>query len=100
MLILRYRLRDVVSGLSDARLSSGSGFVGAWTGSLEAPAGIIGTLLGGFAADRLGQRDARWYLWTPVIAVAIMIPSILLFLTVGGSLVFVFYFIAMLAAAS
>jgi MFS family permease len=78
----------------------GSGFVGAWTGSLEAPAGIIGTLLGGFAADRLGQRDARWYLWTPVIAVAIMIPSILLFLTVGGSLVFVFYFIAMLAAAS
>jgi MFS family permease len=77
-----------------------SGFVGSWTGSLEAPAGIIGTLLGGFAADRLGARDARWYLWAPVVSVAIMIPCIVCFVLLGGMLVFVFYFLAMLAAAS
>ena len=77
-----------------------SGYVGTWTGMLEAPAGIIGTLVGGIVADRMGARDARWYLWCPVISVAVMIPCIFMFLIVGGGLVFVFYFLAMLAAAS
>jgi MFS family permease len=74
--------------------------VGTWTGALEAPAGIIGTIVGGIAADRLGARDPRWYLWTPVVSLAIMIPSIFMFLTVGGGTVFAFYFVAILAAAS
>jgi len=78
----------------------GSGLVGTWTGALEAPAGIIGTIVGGVAADRLGARDARWYLWAPVVSVAVMVPCIYMFLTVGGTLVFVFYFLAMFAAAS
>lgn len=30
--------------------------------------GVIGSLLGGFAADQLGRRDPRWYMWTPMIA--------------------------------
>ncbi len=77
-----------------------SSLVGTWTGALEAPAGIIGTIVGGLAADRLGARDARWYLWAPVVSVALMIPCILLFLSVGGTQVFVFYFLAMLTAAS
>jgi predicted MFS family arabinose efflux permease len=77
-----------------------SGYVGAWTGALEAPAGIIGTLVGGLVADRLGARDARWYLWAPMVSVTLMIPCIFIFLTVGGKLVFLFYFIAMMLAAS
>jgi MFS family permease len=78
----------------------GSGFVGTWTGALEAPAGIVGTIVGGIAADRLGARDPRWYLWAPIVSVAVMIPCIVLFLTVSGPLVFVFYFLAMFAASS
>jgi predicted MFS family arabinose efflux permease len=30
--------------------------------------GVIGTFAGGFAADQLGRRDPRWYMWTPMIA--------------------------------
>ena len=77
-----------------------TGVVGSWTGALEAPAGIIGTLAGGIVADRLGARDARWYLWAPVISVATMMACIFMFLTVGGKLVFAFYFLAMIAASS
>jgi MFS family permease len=36
--------------------------------------GLIGTLLGGYLADRLGQRDPRWYLWLPAIAGCIALP--------------------------
>jgi MFS family permease len=78
----------------------GTAVVGTWTGALEAPAGIIGTLVGGVVADRLGARDPRWYLWAPVVSVAIMLGCIFMFLTVGGPLVFVFYFFAMIAASS
>jgi MFS family permease len=78
----------------------GTAVVGTWTGALEAPAGIIGTLAGGIVADRLGARDARWYLWAPAVSVAVMIGCILMFLTVGSNLVFVFYFLGMVAASS
>jgi hypothetical protein len=77
-----------------------TGVVGTWTGALEAPAGIIGTLAGGLLADRLGARDARWYLWVPVLSVAIMMACVFMFLAVGGALVFVFYFLAIVAASS
>ena len=36
--------------------------------------GIIGNLLGGWLADRLGRRDARWPMWIPAIGVGISIP--------------------------
>ena len=78
----------------------GTAVVGTWTGALEAPAGIIGTLVGGVVADRLGARDPRWYLWAPVVSVAIMLGCIFMFLIVGGPLVFVFYFFATIAASS
>ncbi len=77
-----------------------TGVVGSWTGALEAPAGIIGTLAGGILADRLGARDARWYLWVPAASVAIMVVCIVMFLIVGSTHVFVFYFLAMVAASS
>jgi len=77
-----------------------TGVVGTWTGALEAPAGIIGTLAGGILADRLGTRDARWYLWAPVASVVIMMACILMFLSVSGTLVFVWYFLTIVAASS
>src|SRR5882757_7849712 len=59
----------------------GSDVVGSRTGALEAISGILGTLTGGLLADRLGSRDPRWYLWSPVVSVAALVPSVFLFLT-------------------
>ncbi len=36
--------------------------------------GIIGTLLGGYLADRFGSTDRRWYLWIPAIAGLLAVP--------------------------
>jgi len=36
--------------------------------------GIIGNLLGGVLADRLGRRDPRWVMWVPAIGITISIP--------------------------
>jgi MFS family permease len=36
---------------------------------------IIGMLVGGALADRLGRRDLRWYLWLPAIAILISTPA-------------------------
>lgn len=40
--------------------------VGFALGLVSGVAGAIGTFMGGFIADRLGQNDKRWYLWVPV----------------------------------
>jgi len=34
----------------------------------------IGVLVFGLAADRLGNRDRRWYMWVPMVAVLLAIP--------------------------
>lgn len=36
--------------------------------------GILGTFLGGYLADRLGQRDMRWYTWLPALAIVGYVP--------------------------
>jgi MFS family permease len=36
--------------------------------------GVIGTFMAGWLADKLGQRDRRWYAWIPAAAFAITIP--------------------------
>jgi predicted MFS family arabinose efflux permease len=36
--------------------------------------GMVGTLLGGYLADRFGETDKRWYLWIPAIAGGIAVP--------------------------
>jgi predicted MFS family arabinose efflux permease len=36
--------------------------------------GMLGTLLGGYLADRIGATDKRWYFWIPAIAGAIALP--------------------------
>jgi predicted MFS family arabinose efflux permease len=36
--------------------------------------GILGTLLGGYLADRFGATDKRWYFWIPALAGALAFP--------------------------
>lgn len=36
--------------------------------------GTLGTIIGGFMGDKLGQKDKRWYLWVPALAIACMMP--------------------------
>jgi MFS family permease len=52
-----------------------SGEYGTWL-ALFAIIGAVGTLLGGFLADRISIRlgDRRWYMWVPGIATLIMVP--------------------------
>ncbi|MET0404132.1 MAG: MFS transporter, partial [Cystobacter sp.] len=48
--------------------------VGVITGLVSGFSAGIGTLLGGFAADRLARRGARWYALTPAIGLSIAAP--------------------------
>ncbi|MFV0278287.1 MAG: spinster family MFS transporter [Parahaliea sp.] len=43
--------------------------------------GIVGTYLGGYLADRFGQRDVRWYLWVPLLGAALAFVPYLYVLT-------------------
>jgi predicted MFS family arabinose efflux permease len=36
--------------------------------------GMVGTLLGGYLADRFGETDKRWYLWIPAMAGSLAVP--------------------------
>lgn len=48
--------------------------VGLHVGLIIGIAGVVGTLVGGFASDWLGKRDYRWYLWFPALFTALAIP--------------------------
>ena len=51
--------------------------------TLGIPIGVMGALgvwLGGWLADRMGQRDARWYMWLPALETALLIPFALAFI--------------------
>lgn len=74
--------------------------VGAMSGMIEGIAGIVGTLGAGVLADRFAARDPRWYLWFPLIGVAILIPAELLFFYVGGTYMYVYYFVAIIGTAA
>jgi predicted MFS family arabinose efflux permease len=65
--------------------------VGAYQGIVSGVIGAGGVLLGGFLAERLGKRDARWRVYVPALACMICCPLYLLFLflpTVFASLFF------------
>ncbi|MDG2304435.1 MAG: MFS transporter [Candidatus Binatia bacterium] len=47
---------------------------GLFLATVSAPAGAIGTVVGGWAADRLGRRDVRWYAWLPAITLLAALP--------------------------
>ncbi|MGH8444631.1 MAG: spinster family MFS transporter [Solimonas sp.] len=74
--------------------------VGAMSGMIEGVAGLIGTLVAGVLADRFAARDPRWYLWFPLIGVAILIPAELLFFYVGGEGMYVYYFVAVIGTSA
>jgi sugar phosphate permease len=38
--------------------------------------GVIGTFFAGWIADKLSQRDRRWYAWIPVIAFSVSLPAV------------------------
>jgi MFS family permease len=44
------------------------------SGTLNAVGSVVGTLGGGWVADRLGRRDIRWLAWLPAAACALAAP--------------------------
>ncbi len=74
--------------------------IGFWLGIAAGLSGIIGTFLGGYLADRLGQRDLRWYLWIPVLAGLLTIgPSLISFFSGNTSIVLITHAMASLLTA-
>lgn len=51
----------------------GTALIGQWLFYLGF-AGLLGTFLGGYFADRLIRRDMRWYVWLPGITVLLALP--------------------------
>jgi len=50
------------------------GELGTWLALASGFGGGAGSFFGGWVADRLGARDARWYLWMPAILVMMVVP--------------------------
>ncbi len=53
------------------------GEIGTWMAFVQGGSGIVGTIIGGYLADRLGLLDKRWYLWVPGLAGLIGMPMML-----------------------
>ncbi len=51
-----------------------TGELGTWLAGIIGLCGAIGVFFGGLIADRLAQRDQRWYAWVPCIAGIIIVP--------------------------
>jgi predicted MFS family arabinose efflux permease len=55
--------------------------VGTWMALTSGFGGALGSFFGGWAADRFGARDIRWYLWTPAILTSMIVPVLVIALT-------------------
>jgi MFS family permease len=53
-----------------------TGELGTWLALIMGLGGAIGAFGGGVIADRLGNRDKRWYVWVPAIAGLLATPFI------------------------
>lgn len=68
---------EVVNGVSQlasdcAEMSKTE--IGLFYGTVAGVGGMIGTIYGGYIADRLGANDRRWFLWVPMWGKAIGAP--------------------------
>jgi len=60
-----------------------SGEAGTYLGVARGPVGVIGIILGGVLAERLGRRDERWRVWVPALGILLSIPMEIVYLTAG-----------------
>lgn len=77
----------------------GIGELGTWLALASGFGGGAGSFFGGWAADRLGTRDRRWYLWLPAILTLMIVPVLFVAMTFGSmvltlSLTVPFYFLS------
>ena len=70
------------------------GEVGTWLAIILSTSQLIGMLLGGYLADRLGAGDLRWYVWVPALAILVSTPMFTLtFLTQNSTVAFLSLFL-------
>ena len=70
------------------------GAVGTWLAIILSVSQVIGMLLGGWLADRLGATDLRWYVWVPSLAILVSTPMFALtFLTQNPTVAFLSLFL-------
>jgi MFS family permease len=56
---------EIVNGVNDC-VAMSTTEIGLIYGTVAGVAGAIGTLAGGYMADRMGAKDRRWFLWLPM----------------------------------
>jgi MFS family permease len=74
--------------------------IGAYQGVVSGVIGAGGVLLGGFLAERLGKRDARWRVYVPALACMICCPLYLLFLFLPSMFASLFFLSLAIVATS
>jgi predicted MFS family arabinose efflux permease len=52
----------------------GNAEIGTWLALIAGPGGATGVLVMGRIADRLGAKDARWYMWLAMLASLLPLP--------------------------
>jgi MFS family permease len=62
-----------------------TGEVGTWLALSIGAAGALGTFGGGVLADRLAERDKRFYQWVPAASAALMVPLMAVVLLLADS---------------
>ncbi|MBB3032522.1 spinster family MFS transporter [Alteriqipengyuania lutimaris] len=58
--------------------------LGVWMALTAGFGGGAGSFFGGWLADRMGQRDRRWYVWGSAIMILAITPVLLVMLTTGN----------------
>lgn len=58
--------------------------LGVWMALTAGFGGGAGSFFGGWLADRLGQRDRRWYVWGSAILILSIAPALAIILTTGN----------------